>query len=85
MSTSEQTVTLADLADLVGVQTDPRDQPEASMSAPADSSASAAASLLTFKVRNSLSNEMMYFMENSGPISIKQCLRRRTASLQLNF
>ena len=29
MSTSEQTVTLADLADLVGVQTDPRDQPEA--------------------------------------------------------
>jgi type I restriction enzyme, S subunit len=29
MSTSEQTVTLADLADLIGIQTDPRDQPEA--------------------------------------------------------
>jgi type I restriction enzyme S subunit len=29
MSTSEQTVTLADLADLISIQTDPRNQPEA--------------------------------------------------------
>jgi type I restriction enzyme, S subunit len=29
MSTSERTVTLADLADLIGIQIDPRDQPEA--------------------------------------------------------